>query len=156
MSENVRDWALAKRGTRVGSGECFDLADQALRAGNYRSAADYGTVVPDADYVWGTRESNSANWRPGYIVQFRNYVQTLERDNPRETTTTTQERSHHTAVIQSVNADGSVTVLEQNAPTGSAVISTTLFLSNSSATDGDTSVTATVTGTALIYAPQAR
>jgi hypothetical protein len=106
--------------------------------------------------VWGTRESNAANWRPGYVVQFRNYVQTVERDNPRETDTTTQERPHHTAIIQSVNADGSVTVLEQNAPTGSAVISTTLFLSNGNATEGDTSITATVTGTVAVYAPQAR
>lgn len=156
MSDNVRDWALAKRGTRVGGGECFDLADQALRAGNYKSAADFGTVAPDADYVWGTRESNTANWRPGYIVQFSSYVQTVERDNPRETTTSTQERPHHTAVIQSVNADGSVTVLEQNAPTGSAVIGTTLFLSSSSSTDGDTSISVSVSGTIKVYAPQAR
>jgi hypothetical protein len=157
MSDTVRDWARNQLGSRVGSGECFDLADRALRAGNFKSAADFGTITADADYVWGTQETNSANWRAGYIIQFRNYVQRVDRDNPDGSGSwTTEERPHHTAIIDSINADGSVVVLEQNAPVSSAVHRTTLFLASKTFTEGQTTVTVSVTGTTWVYRPVPR
>src|SRR5690242_3439860 len=50
----VVGYARRQRGSRVGNGECFTLADRALTNAGARSAADFGTVAPDADYVWGT------------------------------------------------------------------------------------------------------
>ena len=52
--------------------ECFRLVDRALAGAGAKSAADFGTVAPDIDYVWGTPVS-LADVRPGDIVQFRDY-----------------------------------------------------------------------------------
>lgn len=53
---NSRSLVLAhagRKGTKVGSGECFDLADQALKDAGAKSAGDYGPVTPESDYRWG-------------------------------------------------------------------------------------------------------
>ena len=38
-----------------------------------------------------------------------------------------QKRPHHTAIVEQVNGDGSLVVLEQNAPKGDPVARNTLF-----------------------------
>src|SRR5689334_22673404 len=50
----ILGYARRQQGSRVGGGECFALADRALTSARARSAADFGTVERDADYVWGT------------------------------------------------------------------------------------------------------
>ena len=72
LGDQVLSFARAKIGRRVGRGECFDLVDQALRNARAKSAADFGTVTPYADYMWGSRVSLS-DVRPGDIIQFRDY-----------------------------------------------------------------------------------
>src|SRR5712692_9324671 len=54
MADQIVSFHRSRMSQRVGDGECFALADKALRNAGAQSAADYGTVVPDADYVWGT------------------------------------------------------------------------------------------------------
>lgn len=160
IGEQVVGYARNRRGQVVGDGECFTLADNALRNAGARSAADYGTVTPDADYVWGSAVALS-DLRPGDIIQFRNYrydreVETSHSDGSSETNTDFQERPHHTAIVERVGANGAVTVLEQNAPVGSAVTRSDLFFSDRDDTSGERRTTIRVQGRFWFYRPEAR
>ncbi len=140
----------------VGSGECFDLADQALRRAGAKSAADYGRVTPNADYRWG-KPTTLAQLRPGDIIQFRHYR--YDRKMTRADgswRSAYEERPHHTAIVVSVDGDGAVTVLEQNAPPGSSVHRTQLFFADFDKTSGGTRTTIKVTGHFWFYRPETR
>jgi hypothetical protein len=122
-NQKVYKWAASKRKHRVGRGECWDLADQALKHAGAQSSTTTGR---DDDYVWGAPVAVGAVI-PGDILQFRDYVVT--------TTTTTkitfgtgqtetkeewfkQVRSHHTAIVaENLGAKGLV-ILEQNREPG--------------------------------------
>ena len=160
ISARVVGFARRQHGNRVGDGECFALADGALRNARARSAGDFGSVADDADYVWGTTVTLS-DLQPGDIIQMRDYRydRDVNVDNPDgsgSTNTSFQERPHHTAVVETVNGNGSVTVLEQNAPRGSAVLRSELFFTNSTTTAGRRTTTIRVQGTFWFYRPQAR
>lgn len=78
LGEQVLTFARRQRGRRVGSGECFDLADHALCHAGAKHASDYGEITASADYVWG-REVNLSNILPGDIIQFRDYHYWMEK-----------------------------------------------------------------------------
>ena len=126
LNDDVLSWARGRLGQRVGRGECFDLADQALRAAGAKSAADYGPVTATTDYIWGSAVQFSSA-QAGDVIQFRNYRCTITTTTRRDysgggfdesTETQTQERPHHTAILQSVGSNGQLTILEQNVGTG--------------------------------------
>jgi hypothetical protein len=155
LGDTVAGFARGKTGQRVGSGECFDLADRALRSAGAKSAADFSPVVPNADYQWGA-SINLEALRPGDIIQFRGYRydRTIETDT--DINSNFQERPHHTAIVNSVGAGGAVTVLEQNAPEGSGVHISQLFFSDSNSVSGGKKTTITVQGQFWFYRPLAR
>jgi len=158
----------------VGRGECFDLADEALRSAGALSAADYGEITATADYEWGLAVMLQSA-RPGDIVQFRNYRfvrettivvrnaqnQVIEEGNEVEEAT----RPHHTAIIQSVSQTGEIVVYEQNADGVRSVASNPLYLlsrrlpaqTTRSGGNSETRTTnITVSGTYRIFRPQPR
>jgi hypothetical protein len=47
LGTQVVQFAQARRRRRVGDGECFALADQALRHAGAKSASDFGTITAD-------------------------------------------------------------------------------------------------------------
>jgi hypothetical protein len=153
--DQVVSFARARMGQRVGKGECFDLVDAALRNAGAKSAADFGTVADNADYVWGNRVSLS-DVRPGDIIQFRNYRYDRTIDTATRTDTDFQERPHHTAIVETVNGQGAITVLEQNVPEGGPVQRSQLFFSNTSAGAGGRTTTIKVHGRFWFYRPQPR
>ena len=155
LGDQVVSFARDRIGRSTGSGECFDLVDQALRNAGAKSAADFGTVTANADYVWGSPVSSS-DARPGDIIQFRNYRydRTIKTDSG--TDTDFQERPHHTAIVERIDGDGAITVLEQNVPQGSAGQRTQLFFSNISTNAGGRRTTVRVQGRARFYRPQPR
>ncbi len=160
MSEQIASYARRHRGQRVGDGECFTLTDRALRAAGARSAADYGSVAPDVDYIWGTSVDLGA-LQPGDVIQFRDYrydreVETRRADGSVTTETDFQERPHHTAIVEQVGASGEISVLEQNSPVGSGVTRTQLFFSNGQQRGGGRTTTISVGGTFWFYRPQPR
>ena len=69
LADSVVSFASRSLGQRVGDGECFALADRALRNAGAKSAAAFGPVVPDGDYVWGS-EVSLANLRPATSSSF--------------------------------------------------------------------------------------
>ncbi len=149
-------FARQKLGDWVGNGECFDLADLALRDAGAKSAADFGQVTPTANYRWGTT-INLSQLRAGDIIQFRNYRfdrNITEADG--RWAEDFQERLHHTAVVDSVDGGGAVTVLEQNVPPGAEVTQCQLFFSNSQSDSNGTQTNITVHGQFWFYRPQPR
>jgi hypothetical protein len=159
MADQIVSYASRRRGQRVGDGQCFMLVDRALHAADAKSAGDYGSITPDADYVWGPSVT-LANLQPGDVIQFRNYSyeRVVVTDDDRGTTTVehTEERPHHTAIVQSVDGDGAVTVWEQNSPDGSPVTRTQLFFTAGTTTSGHRTTTISVHGTFSFYRPEAR
>ena len=159
LGELVVSFARHRRGHRVGDGQCFALADQALRAANARSAADYGTVTRTADYQWGTSVS-LADLQPGDVIQFRDYtlhrVIVTRESSQTVTDTIDDDRPHHTAIVESVDGDGGVQVLEQNVPDNGPVRRATVYFQNGTITSGNRTTTITVGGTFWFYRPAAR
>ena len=160
MAQQIMNFITPKMGTRHGDGQCFTLADDALKKAGAKSAADFGTVTEDADYVWGTAVKLS-DVKPGDLIQFRNYqyVRTIRTDSPDGSWSEKddkQGRPHHTAVVEQVNGDGSLVVLEQNAPKGESVTRNTLLFKSGTSESGNTKTTVKVTGTVRFYRPQAR
>ena len=159
MADRIVGYASRKRGERDGDGECYTLVNRALRAADAKTAADFGPVSPDADYIWGTSVA-LADLQPGDIIQFRDYTYERVTVTDDDSGTTTEEhaedRPHHTAIVQSVDGGGAVTVWEQNAPEGSAVRRTQLFFTSGRTTSGNRTTRITVRGTFWFYRPEAR
>jgi gamma-glutamylcyclotransferase (GGCT)/AIG2-like uncharacterized protein YtfP len=128
LRKNIVTYAQAQNGKKVGSGECFDLADQALRDAGAKSAADFGKVTQDADYVWGDPVTIDKTLA-GDIIQFRNYASDVTHEKEislafpgGEQLTYYQMQpdanqigyKHHTSVASTAINQGALTVLEQN------------------------------------------
>ena len=159
LADRILSFIRRRQGERVGDGECFALADSALRSADARSAADYGTITAHADYVWG-RAVTLADLQPGDVIQFRNYRYEREIvEETRDGTATrqdTQSRPHHTAIVLSVGSNGAVTVWEQNSPRRSPVVRTELFFRTGTSTEGSRTTTITVRGDVWFYRPEPR
>lgn len=159
MADRIVSFASQRRTQRVGAGQCYDLVNAALRAAGAKTAADFGEITPDADYVWGTPVSLT-DLRPGDVIQFRNYdfTRTVVTQTATETRTeeTGGDRPHHTAIVERVGAGGEVSVLEQNAPEGSAVTRATLYFTAGTTTSGSRTITIAVSGTWWFYRAQAQ
>jgi CHAP domain len=140
---------------KVGSGECYDLADKALQGAGAKSAPDHGVITGNANYVWG-REVKLDDVKPGDVLQFKNYAMKARVDKADGWSESKETRPHHTAVVESVGSDGTVVVIEQNIGKTAADKRTkrsTLALKGSSTKAGTVTTTVTVTGTVTPYRP---
>jgi hypothetical protein len=155
---------------QVGDGECYALADRALRQAGARSADSYGKITADADYVWGTSVALK-DVIAGDILQFRDHKITIKtvtrtkkrrRDGSVEERTYTeerfQERGHHTAIVAENLGGGALVVFEQHVkPLGPKVQRHTIHTESSRPrTEGGTTTTITVAGKIWAYRPQPR
>lgn len=174
LGEKVLQFATSKLNTKVGRGECWDLAEQALKVASAKTSNDYGKVKADSDYVWGLKVE-LASVQAGDIIQFRNYKVTLTKTTETSEGIDTQskeiERPHHTAIVEKLNKDGSIQVIEQNieaeyasanfdTPDGANLLvrRSKLYFSNSTTTSEQNSEKITlkieVTGKFWFYSPQ--
>jgi hypothetical protein len=120
VRSRVLSYASQHVGQMVGSGECAELADEALKAANAKAYGSWADSPQAGDYVWGkklatltvsnlTVEPNL--FLPGDIIQIRD-AKFVEKAGPM---TTTYTASQHTAIIEHVLADNTeITLLEQN------------------------------------------
>ncbi len=113
----------------LGDGECYALADKLLLGAGAKSAPTFGKITDDANYVWGDKVE-LADVEPGNVLQFRNFnidvkVDTKitrtwkengldQEDWKTDSNTQTFKRGHHTAVVTALNADGTLTIVEQH------------------------------------------
>jgi hypothetical protein len=122
----IVEYARSKRRTKVGSGECFDLAVAALKEAGSKTAYDFGEVTADGDYTWGSEIGLTAV-QPGDVLQYRDYLQKTTREietsytfadgatlTVSDTSTSSVGRPHHTAIATAMPANGAVKVIEQN------------------------------------------
>lgn len=123
MNKNVVAWARRRLGQKVGRGECWDLADRALRAAGARSSTTTGR---NDNYVWG-RSVQTAQVIPGDILQFRNFtvttktetvVQFADGSGYRDTNVVEARRPHHTAIVERVGGGSVFKVYEQHVRPG--------------------------------------
>lgn len=131
VNKVIATWAANKVGHRVGDGECWTFAENALKSANAKTSNDImgaDGVNSDADYQWGTPVSLT-NLMAGDVVQFRYY--TVHVDNADGSWwEETRGEPRHTAIVASVGTNGKVVVYEQNVPDGSSVHKSTLYFKN--------------------------
>ncbi len=170
--------ARSHLGHQVGHGECWDLADRALRNAGARSSTTTGR---NDDYVWGDPVALNA-LTPGDILQFRNYTVTIKTktevtfDNGGgyvKDEETDALRGHHTAIVESVGV-GALVVFEQHVkplgpkvqrhtvpivPSGPTTTTTNKLMKQASgamrAAKVVTTTTITIQGQIWAYRPQA-
>lgn len=129
LNQKVVAFLKANVGKRIGSGECADVATEALRVAGAKFIKGSPSRNPNAtgvdspgtgDYDWGSLvkvveyksgrvvdSSPSTKIKPGDVIQYRNAV----FKNGSSTSTAT----HHTAVVAAVDSQGRVTqVYQQN------------------------------------------
>ena len=132
INQKVIAWARGKLGQQVGKGECWDLAERALKSAGAQTSYDLGSVDPDSDYVWGDPVDQLKDIEPGDVLQFRDHeVRTLTETTitfsdgtiVTKTTEETAERGHHTAIATSMlDGDGKLSTLDQHVkPLGKVV-----------------------------------
>lgn len=167
LGQQVLHFARSKIGRKVGDGECFALADQALRNAGAATAEDFCQIGPDTDYVWSSQEENLTDAAPGDILQFRNFSFERRIDRPDGSwNTQTESRPHHTAVIESTRTEVGIvffTILEQNVTIGSVgnqakktVRRNEIPTNSGTLTINRDRITYTVSGTLWVYRPVAR
>ena len=136
LNKQVIVWARGNLMKTVGKGECWDLAEEALKKAGAKTSNDLGEVKKDSDYVWGTLK-DVKDVDPGDILQFRDHEVTIttytkvtfpDGSWTEETQTETKMRGHHTAIVNSkVDRNGVILTLEQHVkPLGKVVQSKTL------------------------------
>jgi hypothetical protein len=158
IADKILAYARGKLTTVHGDGECFTLADDSLKDAGAKSAADFGRVAPDVDYVWG-KAVTRVDLKPGDVIQMKGYRVDIEETTksdgqPTEIVDIFEERPHHTAIVESIGTDGRVTVLEQNHPIGTAVTRNVIHLTNATYSSGNTTTKVKVKGTLWYYRPQ--
>ena len=89
----------------IGNGECWTAADSAIR--------EIGAARPGSDlYVWGSVVQH-ADMQPGDILQFSQFTVRVTQGNG-DWSELTFGAPRHTAIVESINSDGSVNLLHQN------------------------------------------
>jgi hypothetical protein len=131
-SNKVYEWARLQVGKRVGGGECWELADRALRQAGARSST---TTGQEDNYDWGTPVTPVQAVVPGDILQFRNHVvkttgTTTYPDQSTESTESTDFRPHHTAIVAASHGAKGLLILEQNLRKVAPVQRSVLHLAN--------------------------
>jgi hypothetical protein len=131
VNARIVEFVKSKQGKKVGHGECWDLAAEALTAAG---------ATWDGQYTWGLEiDPLKDSVLPGDVIQFENVIFEWEEGNAvnRET------MPHHTAVIVEVKAPGVFVIAHQNyGPIGRKVGTSDLVLARKTK------------GKLLVYRPQ--
>ena len=129
LNVRVANFAVDHLTKKVGNGECWTLAKQALVAAGAQSPSGY---------VFGRELPYGEPWLPGDILQFTKCQFVDVQPNHRSTTTL--GTPNHTAIVYSVS-NGNVVILQQNVNNDKHVQTQTLHFSNM------------VSGNLIVYRP---
>jgi hypothetical protein len=126
----------------IGNGECWDAAESAIRS---IGASRPGSAL----YVWGSVVQH-ADLQPGDILQFSQFtVRVTQGDGAWNEQTFGAPR--HTAIVESINSNGSVNLLHQNYDGVRSVAGLRTIFLTSGSQDG---ATVTTSGSVTRYRPQ--
>lgn len=118
LNEDIIDYIRQQENAKVGDkGECWDLAEEALKDAGAKTSRDFGKITHTADYKWGTAVKMEQAM-PGDIIQFKNHIivhKKIKEDGSGIISTSTTD--HHTAVVLRIidRGQGIIEVYEQNA-----------------------------------------
>jgi hypothetical protein len=127
LNDKIVKFCKDRLGKKVGSGECFDLADLALKQAGAKPQSKFKDAPKAGDYVWGKliytleiqdkapKETKVAKMeiQPGDVLQMRDAA--FEGKDLRGFENYSTSYPHHTAVVVAVDKDSHVlTILEQN------------------------------------------
>jgi hypothetical protein len=99
LNRMILDFAARNMGKEVGNGECWTLADEAMKSA--------GTTHPDV-YIWGRALAKNEKVLPGDIIQFKSVR--LQMGTRWELL----GDPDHTAIVRKVNSRGVYVILHQN------------------------------------------
>ena len=136
LAQKVHAFASGRIGKQVGRGDCYDLADQALKHAEAKSAPNFGKITKKANYIWG-KEIKLIDAQSGDILQFRNHkikiitVKKTKRtflkggwDEEENRTVKKFKRGHHTAIVAQNKGNGVFVIFEQHVrPPGKRAVS---------------------------------
>lgn len=119
LNAAVVEFVNGKMGKKVGHGECWDLAAEALTAAG---------ATWDGKYAWGlVIDPERDVVLPGDVVQFENVVFEWEDAN----SLYRESMPHHTAIIVEVKSPGVFVIAHQNfGPAGRKVVTGDLLLAH--------------------------
>jgi len=117
VNARIVGFVNSKQGKKVGHGECWDLAAEALTTAG---------ATWDGRYTWGLAiDPLKDSVLPGDVVQFENVIFEWEEGN----SVNREAMGHHTAVIVEVKAPGVFVIAHQNfGPNGRKVGTSDLVL----------------------------
>jgi hypothetical protein len=102
MNKQIIEFVKTKIKKKVGTGECWDLASEALHSVNAKW---------DMQYKFGKEiDYKKEAIYPGDIIQFENVVLNYEKDGKKFI----EKMSHHTAIIFEVTDKTNFTIAHQN------------------------------------------
>lgn len=149
-NEKVVAFVKSQLGKQVGDGECWALANEAVKSAGAKSSFHFKDAPNRGDYVWGdlafgldAKGETGAlkDVKPGDVVQFRDAKFSGKQGNG----TYTMTASHHTAIVLKADtAARRITVLHQNWNGKRTVAEATLVLGDLKA------------GWIKVYHPQAK
>lgn len=121
-ADKIVEYAKSQLGKQVGNGECWTLANEAMKTAGTKSSFNFTDTPNKGDYVWGTlsfglegkgaKETGALkDVKPGDVMQFRDAKFSGRKGNG----TYTMTASHHTAVVLKADTTAkTITILHQN------------------------------------------
>ncbi|MEM7695844.1 MAG: hypothetical protein AAF318_15450 [Pseudomonadota bacterium] len=157
LREKVLSYVSGKKGQQDGNGECWTLAENALKSAGAKTSWE---LTPNkknfgsADYVWGKKIAK-ADVAAGDILQFKDYSWRVDGSDG---SWQTMGYGHHTSVaIGQLNGLGTVRVLHQNVPDDNPnkklVVENGVPLRDATWTSEGVTYTLKVKGTVSVYTP---
>ncbi|MCV0427140.1 MAG: hypothetical protein K5905_16895 [Roseibium sp.] len=149
QAQRLIAFATERLGRQEGNGQCWTLVDNGFE--------NLGFHKPAATYNWGRTIDQLSGARPGDVFQFRNFRVTTRTENDDGWQEETQSRGdpRHTAILQSIDADGVATFLEANVNGSFSVQRNTFRVRTADTEDGNGGrTTVRISGTFTIYRPQ--
>jgi hypothetical protein len=111
VNKKVIEYVRQVIGERIGRGECWDLADQALTF----AGAQFDKSSRKTIYIFGKLyDPEKEAIYPGDLIQFEGVAVSYKRGNM----TYTENYKHHTAIVYQVNPDKSLQLAHQNTSFG--------------------------------------
>jgi hypothetical protein len=124
INQRIIDYVDGVIGNRVGRGECWDLADQALIS----SGAQFDKSSEVTLYIFGREyDPREESIFPGDIIQFKKVLVKYQKGN----VILSEKMVHHTAIVYDVTDNRKLQLAHQNtSKTGKKVGITSLDLSH--------------------------
>ncbi len=148
QAQRLIEFATQRLGRVEGDGECWTLVNNAFQT--------LGFHKPSQLYRWGERVQQLSNARPGDVFQFSNFrvMTRSEDDEGYEESTQTRGAPNHTAILESIDANGVATFLESNVNGDYAVQRNTFRLKTMDTNEDGTHTTVRISGSFRIYRAQ--